>query len=104
MERFSAGRGSGTRPSAVGGGMAGGGAPSPAESDIRLILSECDRFTGLFFLSLERAIIRNYAFGHGWSPIVLALHKRIASLLSSSSQGKPDEEHVTDQIKIHLRS
>ena len=62
MERFSAGRGSGTRPSAVGGGMAGGGAPSPAESDIRLILSECDRFTGLFLLSLERTIIQNYAF------------------------------------------
>ena len=62
MERFSAGRGSGTRPSAVGGGMAGGGAPSPAESDIRLILIECDRFTGLFLFSLERTIIRNYAF------------------------------------------
>ena len=66
MERFSAGRGSGTRPSAVGGGMAGGGAapaepPSPAESDIRLILSEWDRFTGLFF-PLERTIIQNYAF------------------------------------------
>ena len=65
MERFSAGRGSGTRPSAVGGGMAGGGAapaepPSPAESDIRLILSEWDRFTGLFF-PLERTIIQNYA-------------------------------------------
>ena len=66
MERFSAGRGSGTRPSAVGGGMAGGGAapepPSPAESDIRLILSECDRFTDLFLFSLERTIIRNNAF------------------------------------------
>ena len=68
MERFSAGRGSGTRPSAVGGGMAGGGPapapepPSPAESDIRLILSEWDRFTGFFLFSLERTIIRNDAF------------------------------------------
>lgn len=48
--------------------MAGGGPapapepPSPAESDIRLILSEWDRFTGFFLFSLERTIIRNDAF------------------------------------------
>lgn len=85
MERFSAGRGSGTLPSEVGGGMAGGGAapadpPSPAESDIRLILSEWDRFATDFFLfSLERTIIRNDAFA------LLLLHNRL-EIRSSLSQ------------------